>query len=332
MDSRDWIKRFLKYCDQNKINPWEFDFKQSYMTEPIKDSIYQNHFQLELAYKNYKLEQTNPLFNTTGYKGKEGDCDKEPFPIYNFLGWQKETTDQLRGDAMNSYDSTFNRLITIGRNKELAPYSGKNCLFLETTPLFPKGKETELASLRTTLITNSDILKNFPFALENKERQNNKETEVNLLEQIEIFAKLTHSIGNFTILLSWMNTGRGSGFSSVKDYFDLTLKDIHDSYLGVDDEFGKIFWREFVKKYYLQPFVTKNYIVSELWKGHFNTRTYPQKIEDFEQFYHNVNLLIEERGKWITKQLCNKLDLKNLSFYSKLEDKEQIKFFDEIIK
>lgn len=51
-------------------------------------------------------------------------------------------------------------------------------------------------------------------------------------------------------------------------------------------------------------------------------------------FYTNVNLLIQERGKWITKLLCEKLALTDLDFYvnNRLDQMKKISFFNDLIK
>lgn len=148
--------------------------------------------------------------------------------------------------------------------------------------------------------------------------------------EIERFARLTHSIGNFTVLPYKINTTRGTS-KDFRDYWDITLKVIYDLFMSIGDE-GISAWKAFIKKYYLQPFVKHDdtYYVGELWLQHFNKSVYPIEDEDFKQFYHNVNLLIEERGKWIAKQLCDKLNLQDLSFYKELEGMKEIKFFDEL--
>ena len=101
--------------------------------------------------------------------------------------------------------------------------------------------------------------------------------------------------------------------------------------------------KKFVDKYYLNPFINKKdkkYRTQPFWTKHFkkskkdHIKPLPQNIGDLE-FYHNVNLLIEERGKWIIKILCEehypKDLLPNLTFYKELKKMKKIKTFEEII-
>lgn len=36
IEARERVKKWLEYCESNKIKPWEFDFKQCYIKEKIK--------------------------------------------------------------------------------------------------------------------------------------------------------------------------------------------------------------------------------------------------------------------------------------------------------
>lgn len=95
-------------------------------------------------------------------------------------------------------------------------------------------------------------------------------------------------------------------------------------------------WKAFIEKFYLQPYVVEDegtYKPQPLWNNHFSAAVNPEKIVDFKQFYSNVNLLIKERGKWITKILCEQLRLTDLNFYidNHLDQMEKIRFFNEII-
>lgn len=38
MNSEEWVKQLFKYCDENNINPWDFDFKQCYVNEKLDES------------------------------------------------------------------------------------------------------------------------------------------------------------------------------------------------------------------------------------------------------------------------------------------------------
>ena len=62
----------------------------------------------------------------------------------------------------------------------------------------------------------------------------------------------------------------------------------------------------------------------------------PKKIEDFEDFYHNTNLLIEERGKKITEELYKEVysseELKECTRYQKELANFEPRDFNKIMK
>ncbi|MFC6181963.1 hypothetical protein [Lactiplantibacillus daowaiensis] len=139
-----------------------------------------------------------------------------------------------------------------------------------------------------------------------------------LYEKMEKFAQLTHAIGNFTVMPVWMNQGRGMS-GRIKDYWDLTLRDSQKFLTSFDQ--GDEVWNKMIEKYKLQPFIDEKHEVKELWSGHFDAgRVMPQTLAQVADFYDNANLLIVTRGKLITKQLCENLNLTDLSFYKELVD------------
>lgn len=314
MNSTEWVKIWLETCDENGIPPWEFDFKQFYMNEMIKNDT--SHLELWIKYKSKDLDSpqinlfTNNLKVTQDKENK--DPDKLAFPIYDVLDWLSEKKCVVRGESMNSFKSTFTHDIV-------------------STPEYKKIYRKIKIDLTEKLDKQYDkLLKNKNY-LEFDIIRNNKIS-------IEKFARLTHSIGNFIVIPYKLNLARGTS-KEIRDYWDITLRVLYDLFMAIGIE-GEEAWKAFINKYFLQTYVNKDYSVGELWKGHLEDKegvfingVYPQKIDDFEQFYRNVNLLIEERGKWMTKILCEKLDLTNLEFYKDdLVNMEKIRFFNDIIK
>ena len=79
-----------------------------------------------------------------------------------------------------------------------------------------------------------------------------------------------------------------------------------------------------------------------MWDGHFNKSVLPSEKSDFQQFYHNVNLLICERGKYMVKELCDKvhysapsewnLDNISLDFFDEIQHKKNYCYIDDVLK
>ncbi|MEH7805303.1 hypothetical protein [Bacillus pumilus] len=116
MKEHTWIIEWFQKCEGLEIKPWEWDFKQNYIKEPIpKDK---SSIELILDYKSRKLKEIG-ICNVTKKAGRKADCDKEPFYIYQLL-WSTDYEPKpksqlsldrhnlLRGETMNSFITTFN--------------------------------------------------------------------------------------------------------------------------------------------------------------------------------------------------------------------------------
>ncbi|MFI8623656.1 hypothetical protein ACIGEH_05165 [Bacillus altitudinis] len=121
MKGNTWIEGWFEKCEELEIKPWEWDFKQSYIKEPIpKDK---SSIELILDYKSRKLTEIG-ICNVTKRRGRDADCDKEPFYIYQLLwrtDYEPKSESQLnldrynliRGETMNSFITTFNHFKTL---------------------------------------------------------------------------------------------------------------------------------------------------------------------------------------------------------------------------
>lgn len=100
-----------------------------------------------------------------------------------------------------------------------------------------------------------------------------------------------------------MNTGR---YNFSKDYWDITMLSLQEWLTNLSPQA----WKNFIDTYYLQPYVDNNYQTEVFWETHNYEYIYPKKTEDFSIFLKRVNERIEERGKFIIKQICDKLNKK----------------------
>ncbi|HFI0644537.1 TPA: hypothetical protein ACGO4K_000307 [Streptococcus suis] len=283
------VIEWLNYCDENNMKPWLWDFKNCYSTELTSDSI--TNF---LKYKNGEL--VNPTtFCITKKVGSNADCDKEALPLYNVLGWQHSESDIIRGETINSYITTFTQAITKDPNyKEICEKIGVNL--------------------------NEYLNKQYPILYHNKSYQKFETIQRNIKE-FELFAILTHSIGNFTVLPHWMNTGR---YNFSKDYWDITMLSLQEWFAILPN--GT--WNSFVNTFYLQPYVNDKYEVELFWDNHTDSKPFPE-LQHYSIFLKKVNERIEERGKFIIKQVCDKLNKKDYHFYKEIENMDKIKFSNE---
>ena len=87
-------------------------------------------------------------------------------------------------------------------------------------------------------------------------------------------------------------------------------------------------WNSFVDTFYLQPYVNDKYEVELFWDNHTDSKPFP-KLQHYPIFLKKVNERIEERGKYIIKQVCDKLNQKDYHFYKEIENMDKIKFSNE---
>lgn len=309
MDNKKRVRKWLEYCESNKIKPWEFDFKhvdgKDWLAKADDDSNFSeciitgdaakyatSNLRLEIAYKSSSYSNTEVL------PQDKNDCDKKAIPMYDVLGWQE--SEVLGPDTMNSFQTTLTFLI-----RDASPFSENNKQ-VWSKDLF-KDPIPDLYAELITWAKTDKVIENLKIFI-NSHYKNDKESATVFLSELETFAGLTHSIGNFIVLpekISSVDLGdlyiNNRGKRIYEDYWDCALIDLHEKILKEKQDSTS--WKEFIERYYLQPFVAEDYVPKELWKGHFENGVMPKKIEDFEQFYHNANLWIEERGKKITEKL-----------------------------
>ncbi|HAP4779996.1 TPA: hypothetical protein IU004_001410 [Enterococcus faecalis] len=299
MSNRKWIEKWFEECTDLDIKPWNWDFKQCYVEEFLQTKKISN-ISLMLEYKSGHLNKIGP-FNSTGKTGIEADCDKEPTAIYCFL-WDLDRHNVIRGETMNSFITTFSSCIMQSQNKK-STY-----------------EEIDI-DINQYLTCQYDRL-----VLE--ERFQNFELVRNNKKELEKFACNTHCIGSFIVLPHWMNTGR---YNFSQDYWDITLQSFYDFLNPIGA------WKKFVETYYLYPYVNNdsNWSVVEFWHGHFSKigsyykNLRPQNNDELRAFLVNVNVKIEERGKWIVKRLCEKLELTDYDFYREIKEMK-LPFCDSI--
>ena len=304
-DKRETVIKWLEYCHKKQRKPWLWDFKNCYTDSLPKDSI-----TAFLKYKNGKSKDTTrngeskgtTRFCITGKKGSRADCDKEAIGLYQVLGWQNSAKDIIRGETMNSFLTTFKCALEQSsdcdtQSDKLGIKSGKKLPF---SNLYDEKK-----NIKEQPYMAFDVVKNNRPAF-------------------QTFAKLTHTIGNFTVLPHWMNTGRSNLSQDYWDIFLLSLQEWLDLISPTSEA-----WINFIELYYLQPYVNKDYQIEPLWKNHSYTTPILKEKEDFPIFLKAVNERIEERGKYMIKQICDRLNRTDFNFYKEIRDMDKIRFSDE---
>lgn len=304
-DKRETVIKWLEYCHKKQRKPWLWDFKNCYTDSLPKDSI-----TAFLKYKNGKSKDTTrngeskgtTRFCITGKKGSRADCDKEAIGLYQVLGWQNSAKDIIRGETMNSFLTTF----------KCALEQSSDCDTQSDKLVIKSGKKLPFSDL----YDEKKNIKEQPYMAFDVVKNNRP--------AFQTFAKLTHTIGNFTVLPHWMNTGRSNLSQDYWDIFLLSLQEWLDLISPTSEA-----WINFIELYYLQPYVNKDYQIEPLWKNHNYTTPILKEKEDFPIFLKAVNERIEERGKYMIKQICDRLNRTDFNFYKEIRDMDKIRFSDE---
>ena len=230
---------------------------------------------------------------------------------------------KLRGDTMNSYATTVREYI---RKLWIPEHKSE---MLDSGIITKAGKgagwavSTKYRNMSRDNYWDAAILDNYDYF------------KGVLPQAAEEFFRLYHTVGNFTVWPDDCNGPRGVG--PVRDYWDLTLKCIHQWYLDNEssitpknDALLKLFgsqmvifcdwlasfgsWDKFVRENYMQNFVYgedgredgANVPADghfgppkELWDGHFTNGVMPKKASDFNQFFNRASEWIAKRGRRI---------------------------------
>ena len=244
-DERETVIKWLKYCDKKKFKPWLWDFKNCYTDSLPEDSI-----TAFLKYKKGESKDTTrngeskgtTRFCITGKKGSRADCDKEAIGLYQVLGWQNSAKDIIRGETMNSFLTTFKCALALEQSSDCDTQSDKLVI--------KSGKKLPFSDL----YDKDKNIKDQPYMAFDVVESNQ--------DAFRKFAKLTHTIGNFTVLPHWMNTGRSN---LSQDYWDIFLLSLQE-WLHLISPTSEA-WINFIELYYLQPYVNKDYQIVPLEKS-----------------------------------------------------------------
>lgn len=148
-----------------------------------------SNLRLEIAYKSASYSNTEVL-----PQGK-GDCDKKAIPMYDILGWQE--SEVLGPDTMNSFQTTFTQILAAS-DSETQFKRDNRYTWLKIL------KNNSLPKVKSELVDwtrKNNILYNLSNFIEiHYENYKSKEKTKLFLVELEKFAGLTSSIGNFIVL------------------------------------------------------------------------------------------------------------------------------------
>ncbi len=275
--------------DERKLNELiEYDFKNQ-----MAELLNHNRIRKEKREKLQNLQDKSSIEKFKIYKNDfkyDCDCSKLANDIYEKL-WECE----------------------IVQNKPIR-YSSKkfeNNLKMKLSKIEKEDKISEILSHisleRDTINSFQRIYNKFP------QKQDSFFKE---------FAKLTHSIGNFTMLLNPNEEKYKQGFNrgrnaKTMDFWDLSLMLMREElYLRYGEKVGKSIFETYIDTFYLNEYVDNEYNVKPLiknehrfdWKNKNKLQFANIIIEEaeLENYAKNVTYKIRTRGKKMIKELANK--------------------------
>lgn len=277
----------------NQTNPEGYDFKDlmigyyEYYKEKHKDDErYQKVIEHAESTKNAQDDMRKwLLYKTDPYSGVAFDCDNSNLTcslteeIYHTLwGWEKDKsgTEKFRS-AVWFPDSN-------------AKFGGDTVNTLATTIL----KYTKKRSVKLLAELSTDKLSE----------------EAGIWEDWERFAKLTSTIGNFTLVPAGFNWYRNS---KTEDYWDLSLRLLKDAILPADIIWNKKYFKQYINAFFLWDYMKgdqptplfkshKPLLNGDEW-GHNYRIMFPQSTDDYAEFLKSVNSRIQRRGAFMVAML-----------------------------
>lgn len=309
------VTNWLEKCDREGILPWEYDFKKEVFNQKSWSPSFSENFVKRILEKdggfygdlNKVYETEDSMLMQAVYHILWGTYSK------NIIGEDKGDCD---ADVMNSFWMIF-KYFVFNKCSDFFEYEVngiKYKIFPNLTPFNQNNQENidllnyyKKYGAKNGISWKQLILKNYetPFF---EELRNN--------ENIHNFAKLTHTIGNYTLEPKGFNAGYIEGTNIYHNDNSYTWSQALDNLKEVDWENKKHLdcdsWEKYFRDFYMHVYETP----------------YPYaKDSNQDDFLKKVNRAIRLRGMFMTKILCEKLNLESLNFYTDLLNDKELEIF-----
>lgn len=300
MDNRKIVTNWLKECDEQGILPWEYDFKEEvFIQKSWSPSFNENPVKRILEkdsnfYGNPVCETEDSMLMQAVYHILWGTYSK------NVIGEDKGDCD---ADVMNSFWTIFRNFA----NSKFKDF------FESAHNIYPRVSFPNKGIFSTEDEKSRKLLHDY-----NKYEVKEGDSWITLILKnydnvflslnntyLQKSAMFSHTLGNFTL------TPKGFNYSGTPEknlkHNDgnntwsealLNLKELDwakNNYLGCTS------WKEYCKKFYMDDY-EKEY-------------AYATTEDSQDKFLQKINTAIEQRGKLMTKRLCDELGLTDLFFY-----------------
>lgn len=281
------IIEWFKDCDLNGIYPWEYDLKEEIFMEVPKDDSAVKRL-LSAWAGRYFSQKYNRKESGSWFDVETEDCDLMQCIYWVLWGHHSKYAivdpEFIDADIMNSFWTPYKKALKKGK---LQPWIAR---------------DKSRASYQKNEGDMNELL--FHFSEEDYKKVN---------DNFETFAKLTHTIGNCTLVPETFN---GSVHNDNKNTWYEALDILKDSELQVtaliESEANVDDFDSYKEKYFMSDTPVR----------------YADKDHPDKDYLDKVTPLIEARGKKMTEMLCKKLmeenailetDLAKFKFYSVLK-------------
>ena len=300
------IKMWIKNKVSNKFN-YDCDVSRYAMEVYINKYKFLDGGKIQIQYTQYSNGRSihNPDF-------LKWEIYLDTFKPIKTNGSKANTFEKtFSGDTLNSFATFFNNFVR---------------KFLDTIK-YPNKPERFNDYWYTWIFENFDII----FSDYNLSRVENSKA---ILEEFDLFANLTHTIGNLFPVPLYFNDRRSR--KGKYEFSDILLNAIYSYYDSKKDvchleniisPCDKIYyvtnwldifdtWDNFVGQYHFEMYL-KDRKPIELWQTHSYTSTMlPEIGEEFLKYLKNTNYCIEKRGKSFCEMLSKNLDKTVISIKS----------------
>ena len=298
--------RWLKQCDQTGTLPWEYDFEEEIFSQKPGS----------LPFSKDPIKRF--LEKKEGFYGRPS-CETEDCPLMQAIYWvlwgtySKNVTLKVKGDCdadvMNSFWSIFKIYLR-------STYTDffKNAQCIHPKGLFPnKGKFSPESKLlfaykgygaKEGSSWFSIIRLNYDGIFKKFEDSN--------LQKVAAFS---HTLGNFTLTPQRFNSiGVTNSNNTNEHHKGIKHNDQYNTWSNALHELKKLDW---ASQHYLNCDSWDHYCRKFFMEDYKEEYSYERSPGKQEEFLSKIYLSIENRGKHLIKELCDKLNSKNFDFYRK---------------
>lgn len=303
MENELMVISWLKKCDKpGNAMPWEYDFKQEVFIQKSWSPVFNENPVKRI------LEKDSGLYGTPSCETEDSMLMQA---IYHIL-WGTYSKNVIREENGNCDADVMNSFWTIFNNFTNSTFSD---FFKDASNIYPRSSfpnkgifSNEDEKSRSLLSAYREYGAEYGnswgiLIVDNYENEFKKLNNENL-QKCAVFS---HTIGNFTLTPKGFNCVGTSEKNLKHNDKNNTWSEALQNLKTLDWSSGKLLdcksWNEYCKKFYMDDYK--------------ESYSYALDANKQDEFLKKINSAIENRGKFMAKELCEKLNLTNLNFYEK---------------